>query len=358
MLFTEEEILNFTADQILDLKSYTAIFENNEDQVKRLGRKLIMKWHSDRHPSATKEEKVKLDLVFMKIEGYMTAAQKDIDDGIWGDGKNRLVLNGTHSTVYFQYYVKESIPGLCDIYVGGKSTIVHYGYKLAPVTACWEESYRSLMDFFNKHESIKKNFGHWSKWKPQPIELADKTRYVRISTGEEFLCLRHILKKKPLPAVHVAWILTRLYNIACLLEISRVPNLDWSSKNIYVNPTTHEVRLLSGWEYTSHFDVEPAAVPAETARYCPEILKTKKFSPKHMLTLIKYLGKECLGDTIGNRLVLDKTIPAKLVAWLNSPAGNNSVDEYSKWEEVRDLSFGPRKFIKLDLKKEEVYRDL
>jgi hypothetical protein len=62
-----------------------------------------------------------------------------------------------------------------------------------------------------------------------------------------------------------------------------------------------------------------------------------------------------MGNRYGSYLELSK-VDNKLAEWLTNAGSDNIVEEYQKWDtEILQNIFGPRKFVKWDLKKEDVY---
>jgi hypothetical protein len=70
---------------------------------------------------------------------------------------------------------------------------------------------------------------------------------------------------------------------------------------------------------------------------------------------IRAIAREMLGARYGDNLAFSKA-NSKFVEYITGSGGDSVIDDFIHWDtEVVDYIFGPRKFIKWELKKEEVY---
>jgi hypothetical protein len=88
------------------------------------------------------------------------------------------------------------------------------------------------------------------------------------------------------------------------------------------------------------------------------VFKEKKAKTSYDRLAIKGVGIGCLGDStlIGSRLLMDKDIPKPFLTWLRSPSLANAIKEYEGWDKALESSFGKKKFIKLDVNINDVYK--
>lgn len=141
------------------------------------------------------------------------------------------------------------------------------------------------------------------------------------------------------PARHVCWIMSGLYNIACYLQISEIFHGGISLENIFISPYYHGVCLFGGWWNSEH-------------------MSEKYFKYNRDLDNIKKIGRQLLGETDKKPFEKNTSIPNALYAWLTSKAGLDAIDEYKKWDEVLYKSYGEKKFIKLNIDNDEFYEEL
>lgn len=87
----------------------------------------------------------------------------------------------------------------------------------------------------------------------------------------------------------------------------------------------------------------------------PLVTKSKKATPLLDREMIRLVGRTLLGDPSGTTLHRNKLIPAPLAQWVTVPTQRSALDDYRMWEEVREQSFGVRKFTKLDITAKDIY---
>ena len=73
------------------------------------------------------------------------------------------------------------------------------------------------------------------------------------------------------------------------------------------------------------------------------------------LALIRTTAQELLGTSGGGGLALMKYVPDALRMWLSLPPRENAIEDYQSWEKCLVESFGPRKFVKLEINPADVY---
>ena len=62
---------------------------------------------------------------------------------------------------------------------------------------------------------------------------------------------------------------------------------------------------------------------------------------------IRQLAKKCLVNI--------DTTPKAFVEWLNNGSEENSIKEFENWNKTLDKSYGERKFVQLNILKNEIY---
>lgn len=177
---------------------------------------------------------------------------------------------------------------------------------------------------------------------PDEIRLSDLTTHL-LSSG------------KTIEAVHVGWILNCLYNLACYLSHAKVAHHAITPENIWINPAAHSVRLVGGWWYCREFGDTVHFLPASAAAAAPRSYLEKKTSSARLdLELIKMVGRHCLGDSSGMNLA---GAPPAITQFLRLPATTAAVEEYRAWKGALLSSFGPPKFVPLEVSHSDVYKE-
>jgi len=352
LTLTPEQILSLNGNQVLDIKFYYMMFPNSQSQTTQVWRRLSSKWHPDKH--ASENDKVFATKVFEHIKQLKDLAETHINAGVWG-GDNYKSFSTPTSFLEVSFLKSDDQGGACIRYMGK-----YY---------VWSEFTRDNLDLV---EQAKKNLKFWST--PLPPEMAsDENLYIASRLQTEFrvlenggvlsilpkdratLALNHVLEKRKLDPKHVVWIMSRLHSLACLMQIRKVLNLDISPGTILINPKTHGVILEGGWQYSRGIGEKPLAIPARTAKICPSLLVEKKASIKHVLEMIKALGRELLGDIHGVKLRLNPDIPDAFITWAISPAQEDAIEAFKEWEKVKRSSYGTPRWETLTLTETDVY---
>nr|WP_250808104.1 hypothetical protein [Neorhizobium tomejilense] len=159
-----------------------------------------------------------------------------------------------------------------------------------------------------------------------------------------------------IPPVHVAWIVSSLENLACYLHWLGMSHGAISAENILVSPAMHSTILVGGWGYATSFGQRPKALPERTLSLVPRLaVAGETVGPQVDLALVRATALELLGTSGSGGLALMKDVPDALRMWLSLPPGEDAVKDYSSWEKCLVESFGPRKFVKLEVKPADVY---
>lgn len=159
-----------------------------------------------------------------------------------------------------------------------------------------------------------------------------------------------------IPPVHVAWVVSSLENMACYLHWAGLSHGAISTDNILVSPSMHSIILVGGWGYATPFGSRPKALPERTLSLVPRLaVQGETVDSKVDLALIRATAQELLGSSGGGGLALMKDVPEALRMWLSLPPREDALEDYSSWEKCLVESFGPRKFVKMEINPADVY---
>lgn len=349
-MHTPETVSALPAEFLLNVQKYTALFSRDAKTSAKIYRKLTAKWHPDRH-----EEKTKLqaEKVFALISTLYEQAKFAISKDCWGR-KEFLIQTSAEADRFFQYFDSNEVPGFGHQYVGSTAVCYEVFEAAKDLVPVWQSNARRFQDATKKEPRWIKDFADQVIAYPNSLPSVVGT-VLRVNKGSKFLNLKHCLAVKPLPPVHVAWIISRLINLACMMETSDCPNLSISTSSIFINPAEHTAFIADGWQYLSSFSEEVEFIPASTLSLCPGIAKTRKFLPKHLVAQIRAVAKECLGDPNGVMMLTRTDIPASFGMWLNSPSEAIPTLEFFNWDRTKKIAFGPPKFIELNLTEGDIY---
>ncbi len=161
-----------------------------------------------------------------------------------------------------------------------------------------------------------------------------------------------------LPAAHVGWVLSSLYNIACYLDWAGLVHGAISAEACLVDPARHDLALLGGWWYAAPLAAPLAALPVHgLARLAAAgQLRRPVADPAQDLDAIRALGRTLLGCPHGPMVPdHDGTVPPALAAWLNGRSAGDPIDDYAGWRAVLRAAFGPPRFVPLPVHARDLY---
>lgn len=343
---TAETLLGFkTPEQFFDPASKPTI-----DQFHLRMRKLRSHWHREGNPDALTA------ILHMEEIG-----EAKIKQGLWSTSRDLFVFktdmaDGTE--IEIQYSKKDTVPGWGTRLETKGSTAYIIPSENADLLKNWQEEWSKKMDpkslliinteqFESQLSILPKTWG--GEGGKNILLRVPRSKFINAKDVKD-----HLGGKAPVE--HVAWMLSRLYNLACFMQVHDVVSLDLTPASCYINPETHQLVVINGWQYARGLSQPAFAAPGHILSLFPD-LKTKKIPTMEMiLTQIKTFGLAMLGDPVGNNLVKDKSLPSPLINWLLSPACGDAIKEYGGYIKARDASF-ERKFVKWDLEFTDVYKD-
>lgn len=125
-----------------------------------------------------------------------------------------------------------------------------------------------------------------------------------------------------LPYQHVAWIISRMENICCVLEYSELCHDGISPDALFINPVTHEARLYGGWWACHAKNNNPMAINRD-------------------LSAIRKVALRVLGYR-------NSDVPFAMKKFLGKETRATAYDDFSEWDEVIEKNLGGRHFHKMD----------
>jgi hypothetical protein len=342
-----------TATDILEIPEDApeCLYHGDAAEIVKQYRILAMRWHPDRPENHGSTE---AGSVFRKVVALKRAAEALMESGNWfaSPGQTEFVAdNGQrHSFRYRAHRVIDvghvlidemSVAFLfrtqhADLFANALSAAenvrfadikmeAEFGIQLPRLTSSFRTPQYKVM-------VLQKD--------PEAIRLAD--------------LLKHIGGK--LPAVHVAWLMSRCLNLACWFEWAGLFHGDFSSDSLYVNPRLHSVSLLGGWQYSTRIGEPLKALPRRSAELLPsDVLGEKLGNIRGDLESIRALGRELLGDPVGTCLGRNPDVPSALVTWALQAGGPTAFHDFQGWSNVLRQAFGARRFVQLSVAFDEVY---
>lgn len=110
---------------------------------------------------------------------------------------------------------------------------------------------------------------------------------------------------------HVAWIISRMENFGCLFEYNHVDFFTFNKLDMYINPKTHQVYILDGWEYLM------------------------QGRPYKYLVRIRGIAKD---------LMCVEEAPQKCLEFLESEPAETAYIDFNNWNDVIEYGFHGHNF--------------
>ncbi len=339
-----------TADWLaLTDRSARDIFPGSAAEIQALYRKLIQRWHPDRNPDPQAKD------VFVRIQTLHTlalgpAASKAVVSFETTDQDGRV----------FRFQGAAQAPFELGQWGRASNTLA---YRVNPENQdLFENHTRVVKGLRFASEAMRKGLepllpkivgAPWGptgglmviKHDPQAIRLRDLYEHTKDAQDR-------------MDPLHVAWIISGLFNVACYLENQGLAHHAIDLDTVWVVPERHEVALLGGWFYAQAFGRPIVALPTASVAMAPaSYLANKRAEQGFDLELVRALGRELLGDRRGQRLT-EKQAPLPFIRFLQLPGAATAVDDYRGWKEALKASFGPPKFVPMNVSVSHVYKEI
>lgn len=331
-----------TVEQILSLSKCGDLFPNNIDAAKTKYKQLAKEWHPDsnKNPKAVD--------VFQKITELYNKALELLEQGTWEKTNYVLISKDTGKKIALNYdTVFDFELGTCYVtktkivYILGNDKKKYFDNAIARIKNLkyadkkMEETLKRCMPKI--YQTFQTNSGEY-------VIVLDKT--------EDVYPLKSVFEYfgNKIPDRHVAWIMSRLYNISCFLKYNGIVHNGININNCFVSPKYHSILLLGGWWYTTKEKEKMIGTTKDIFSIMSVVTKgDKKSSYLTDLESVKLLGRQLLGETNCRKLALDTYIPKAFINFLISGSSDNAFKEYAKWDKALIGSYGERKFVKMEV---------
>ena len=330
------------AKTILSITKCGDLFPCGEAEARAKYRELAREWHPDINhaPEAAG--------VFAQITSLYTRALHLLENGQWEKTDYIQITkdNGKKIAVSYDTYFAFEL-GICYV----TKTKVIYLFQNDK-----EKYYRNAVNRIHALQySDQKMKDEISRFLPeiyQTFQTNNKEYVIVLNKAEDVHPLKNVYESfhERIDPKHVAWMMSRLYNLACYLKFSRLVHNGINLNNCFISPQTHSLFLLGGWWYATEEGERMLGTTKDIFAIMPVASKTsKKSSCLTDLESVKLLGRQLLGEINCRKLALNSSIPKPFVNFLISGSGNDSFEEFAKWDRALTDSYGKRTFVHMDI---------
>lgn len=299
------------------------------------------------------------------------------EEGFWVDASREELIREDGAVIEITYLTKRRAD-LCIMYVARRNIIFLFEPGHADYAARYKEMTEKLVY-------------------PSPEMERELANYVpkvvtecRLADGRIFLAIEKKQNTYPLKMLgtlmdrHVAWIISRLENLCCLLDYNNMVLNAFSAENLFADPTNHQIYLYGGWWFAGYTGSE---ILGASESVIPYLRKSIHFPGYHSpdqknrytagtdlesirlvaARLLGYPDREALRETAvsdpgtenplsGSKPSLQGLpLPEPFRRFLLQPPESDARTDFAKWDRVLTESYGERKFIPLSLTEEEIY---
>ena len=245
-------------------------------------------------------------------------------DELWNDADEKLftAADGKQISVSYLYNYSGSD---ADVYVARRNIIFHFHKNGAVLSELCRRNI-SMLDYPSA------DIRRLSDFFPNVAggyELDDGTYILAVTKDEDEYPLSLF---GGLGGRHVAWIISRMENLCCVLEFSGLVHPEIDPYNLFINPYTHQAALYGNWW-----------------KVCRN--NSLDGEGRIMRTSENLIGLRNTASSILN----DPEAPAALSEFIGSTPGIDAYEDFSYWDEMLIKAYGERKFINMDTDDSRIY---
>lgn len=330
----------YNADFILSVSNAGDLFSNNAIKIKEEYKALVKIWHPDVNKTLNSS------CVLSKINMLYEQALELIKNNQWE--KTGLIqlctINNKILNIEFISYVDFELGKIyiCDDYI-----IYLFDYDK-------QEFYKNMLERISKLKFYDKSMqNEFKESLPNVLSyyyLKNGSYCIIIKKSHDVFMLSDVLRyyKNDFDDRHAAWIISRLLNLECYFEFSGIVHNGINIHNCFICPKNHRVFIYGGFWYMTNINEKMLGVSKEIFNVMPIHTKnTKCSSTASDLESIKLLG----------RILLKKNthVPLSFKKWLENGCLNTAIEELERWDNTIIKAYGRRKFIKMDITKNDIY---
>ena len=255
-------------------------------------------------------------------------------DRLWKNADSAVFTCADGRTIEARHLYNGTFDGGA-FFVARKNIIYHFTQENAPQPALFRKS-TSYLDY---PSADTRQLSQFFPRITSGFALADGTSLLVLSkdTEEYPLSLFGTLGGR-----HVAWIISRMENLCCVLEYNSLVHPAIDAENLYINPFSHQAALYGVWWRV-----------VKNNTYSPADGHT--FTTKENLTGLRNTAARLLGYPNAGAVKVTKDVPKALADFINSVPESNAYDDFAYWDDMLIKAYGERKFTTFSTDEEQIY---
>jgi hypothetical protein len=316
--------------------------------VRRAFKALAAAWH----PDASTDPQA--SAVFAHIVALRDAALKGTP-AAKTQGRPKRVLRTADGRQLATDPVSTFATDTCEVLVGRKTIAFLYAPGLEDMANAARAAWSNLRTADDRMEKA------FRPTAPTPagmdIGLKDGGHMLTIARPKGFVALRDLLIHLggSMHPHHVAWVGSGLLNHVSWFQWMGLAHGAIGLDTVFVDPTTHAVTVLGGWECATRLGERPRALPEATLRALPRLEAAgQTVDAATDPVLVREVLRALLGQPAALRPV-GPDIPDAFGAAFTHPPHATAPAEYRAWIEAVEKAWGPRQFRVLDTDEGRIY---
>lgn len=182
---------------------------------------------------------------------------------------------------------------------------------------------------------------------PVVEDFSDRAIFVKRDPREFPMDLFLSAYQKKLTARDIAWMVSRMCDLLCFLNFNKIVLNAITPENLFINADTHSISIYGGWWYSAQIGEKMTGVSKSIFDIMPFSVRNSKLSSP--ITDIESMR------IMFQRICKDKEIPDPFKKWLEAGSLDDPIQEYERWNEALDKSWGKRRFVEFEIKADEIY---
>ncbi len=277
--------------------------------------------------------------LFARMHDFFASSESEQDrkqqaELLWQKAKTRVFIreDGVPIEIKHMYCYADKD---ADVYVARRNIAFHFPNHGAGKSELFRKNI-SLLDY---PSADVRNLGEFFPEISGGFVLEDGSHLLVIRKNEDEYPLRLF---GTLPGRHVAWLISRMENLCCVLEFSSLVHPQINPDTVYINPYTHQASLYGNWWNAGKHNTR---LPGED----------KYLQLSNNLIGLRETASFVLGYNERQKIIPSSDIPQALADFIKSKPCLTAYDDFAFWDDMLMKAYGERKFIRMDVDDEEIY---
>lgn len=290
------------------------------------------------------------------------------EEGFWVDASREELVRADGQMIEISYLTKRRAD-LCTMYVARHNIIYIFESGHADYAARYREMVGKLV---YPTPEMERELANYVPRVVTECRLMDGSTFLAIEKKEGTYPLKML---GTLTHRHVAWVISRLENLCCLLDYNNMTLNAFTAENLFADPANHQIYLYGGWWFAGYSGSETAGASESVIPYLeknrrfpnlPTSGQKSRCSARTDLESIRLVAARLLGypnreslkdadDSTSESSVQEMLLPEPFRRFLLQPPEPDARADFAKWDRVLTESYGERKFIPLTMTEEEIY---